>query len=42
MYIQISTKCNMSCSHCCMKATANGEDMTPETFRAAVKISMEY
>lgn len=41
MYLQITTRCNMSCAHCCMKATAKGKDMTPRTFRAAVKFAAE-
>ena len=36
MYIQITTKCQMKCAHCCMSATRKGEDMAWETFKAAV------
>lgn len=36
MYIQITTRCNMTCKHCCMNATCKGEDMTLETFKAAL------
>ncbi len=31
MYIQITTRCNMFCEHCCMNATADGDDMNIET-----------
>lgn len=41
MYLQITSRCNMSCAHCCMKATAKGQDMTPRTFRAAVQFAVE-
>lgn len=33
MYVQITTRCNMSCEHCCYACTADGEDMSLETFR---------
>lgn len=33
MYVQITTRCNMSCAHCCMSATAKGKDMSIKTFR---------
>lgn len=32
MYIQLTTKCNMTCAHCCMDATEKGEDMSREIF----------
>lgn len=38
MYVQITTRCNMHCEHCCYNCTADGEDMTPETFRAALAL----
>ena len=37
MYLQITTRCNMTCSHCCFSCTKDGEDMSLETFRAALK-----
>jgi len=37
MYIQVTSKCNMSCDHCGMNCTAQGEDMTFATFKAAIK-----
>ena len=42
MYCQITTKCNMTCEHCCFACTAKGEDMTLATFRNAIKFSTEY
>jgi len=36
MYIQITNRCNMSCEHCGMNCTAQGEDMTPKTFKNAL------
>lgn len=42
MYIEITTRCNMLCDHCCMSATAKGKDMNIETFRNAMKIAENY
>lgn len=39
MYIQITTRCNMSCEHCCMAATERGMDMSRATFLAACKLA---
>ena len=33
MYIKITTRCNMSCEHCCYSATKDGEDMAIEMFK---------
>lgn len=41
MYIQITTRCNMSCEHCCNNCTADGEDMSIEIFREALRFD-EY
>lgn len=41
MYIQITTRCNMTCAHCCMSATHQGEDMSRETFLQALTLAME-
>ena len=38
MYLQITTRCNMTCAHCCFSCTKDGEDMSLETFRAALKL----
>jgi len=36
MYLQITTRCNMSCAHCGFDCTPQGEDMPMEVFRAAL------
>lgn len=36
MYLQITTRCNMSCAHCGYSCTPNGEDMSMEVFRAVL------
>ena len=41
MYIQITTRCNMACEHCGMNCTANGEDMSRETFKKALEFCDE-
>lgn len=38
MYIQITTRCNMTCAHCCYSCTKQGEDMDKATFRAALAL----
>ena len=42
MYIQITTRCNMECPHCCFSCTNKGEDMSLETFREALAMGDEY
>ena len=42
MYIQITTRCNMSCGHCAYSCTEDGEDMSLETFKAALSWDDEY
>lgn len=37
MYIRITSRCNMTCEHCCYSCTEHGEDMTLETFRNAIE-----
>lgn len=39
MYLQITTRCNMSCAHCCFSATQRGEDMPRDVLRAALKLA---
>lgn len=39
MYVQITTRCNMSCEHCGMNCTAKGDDMSFETFKAALSFA---
>lgn len=36
MYIQLTTRCNMTCAHCCMNATKEGEDMSFSTFKKII------
>lgn len=38
MYLQITTRCNMTCEHCCFDCKAVGIDMTVETARAAMAV----
>ena len=33
MYIQITTRCNMKCAHCCYSAGPEGEDMSFDMFK---------
>ncbi len=42
MYLQITTRCNMHCAHCCMDATATGKDMPLDIVRAALGHGEEY
>ena len=42
MYIQITTRCNMTCEHCCMRATAKGMDMDRRVFLEAMKMAESY
>lgn len=37
MYAQITTRCNMSCAHCCFDCTADGEDMDIDVFHKIVQ-----
>ena len=39
MYIQITTRCNMTCEHCCYACTNEGIDMSLVTFKAALELS---
>ena len=42
MYIQITTRCNMTCAHCCFACTKRGRDMSIYTFRKALQAAREY
>jgi len=42
MYLQITTRCNMSCAHCCFSCTTQGEDMSIETFKNCLEFDNEY
>jgi len=41
-YLQLTTKCNMLCSHCLFACTAEGEDMSIATFRNALNFLSNY
>ena len=41
MYLQLTTRCNMLCPHCCFSCTSRGTDMSLETFRAALNYDEE-
>jgi len=41
MYIQITTRCNMSCEHCCYNCSTDGENMSVETFKKAIAFNDE-
>lgn len=40
-YIQITTRCNMTCDHCCYSCIEEGIDMAPEVFTAALNFTDE-
>ena len=42
MYLQITTKCNMTCEHCCFACGAKGDTMTIKTAEKALKLAREY
>jgi len=42
MYIQITTRCNMHCEHCCYSCGKRGHDMSAETYAAALAYGDEY
>lgn len=42
MYLQITSRCNFHCPHCCFSCTKRGEDMSLETFRRALEIASEH
>lgn len=37
MYLRLTSRCNMSCEHCCYACNAKGEDMSLSTFRNALE-----
>jgi hypothetical protein len=39
MYIQITSKCNMTCKHCCFSATKKGHDMDEAVFKWALNLA---
>lgn len=41
MYIQITSRCNMVCRHCCYSCTSTGVDMHRAVFLAACKLARQ-
>ena len=41
MYIQITSRCNMTCAHCGMNCTHEGEDMTLETLKKVLNLGLD-
>lgn len=41
MYLQITTRCNMHCDHCCYRCEETGEDMSLEIFEKALSYDDE-
>ena len=41
MHIMITTRCNMTCAHCCYACLGSGENMDFITFRAAAKLAIK-
>ena len=39
MYIQITTRCNMSCEHCHYACGSQGQNMSAKTFKAALALA---
>jgi MoaA/NifB/PqqE/SkfB family radical SAM enzyme len=42
MYIKITNKCNMRCSHCGMSSHAKGKHMPMDTFKQAIRLTEEH
>ncbi len=42
MYLQLTTRCNYTCAHCCFACGKAGEDMPRETFAAAIQIAQDH
>lgn len=38
MYIQITTKCNMTCEHCCFSCTMDGEHMSMSVWKRVLEL----
>lgn len=39
MYLEITTRCNMRCIHCCWSRNGRGEDMSMDVLKAALKLA---
>lgn len=42
MYLMITSRCNMTCSHCCFACTDKGKDMSFDHFKKAIAIAAEH
>lgn len=42
LYIQLTTRCNMKCSHCGFACTSRGKDMTEDIFKASLQLAIDY
>jgi len=42
MYLMITSRCNMSCEHCCFNCTSKGEDMPWRTFKRACDLCFDH
>lgn len=42
MYLRLTSRCNMTCPHCCFAATRKGEDMSREVFITALSLAARY
>lgn len=38
----LTTRCNMSCEHCCSNCTAEGQDMSYETWGKALAFVLDW
>lgn len=41
MYLQLTTRCNMKCDHCCFSCTTRGKDMSREVFMEGLRLAEE-
>lgn len=42
MYIQVTNRCNMTCAHCCMSCTKEGQDMPLQMFKTCVNVANSF
>lgn len=42
MYLQITTKCNHHCAHCCYSCNKNGKHMTRNVWQQALRFAEKY
>jgi len=41
MYLKITERCNMNCSHCCNSCTTKGKDMSRKVWKAAIQFASD-